>query len=228
MKRPLLVIVLGYIIGIVWGLYCKCSIALFYAIIIPSYVIAKKVTKSKRKFKIFSIKRYYRYIKIFLKSNTVLTIIVSSFISNCFVIYQNNKYYNLYSNLNKVDLVGVIISNIQEKEYKKVCIIKIQSINGQIKYKDTFLLLNIKKSDNTKIEYGDKINVRGFFKEPNQKRNYKGFDYKSYLKTKKIYGTVDTNKIEVINQKSINTIFLISNKCQIFIKNHIKKILPEE
>ena len=228
MKRPLLIVALGYIIGIVWGLYCNCSIALLYAIIFFLSNIIKTSFKSPKKFKMFSIKRYFRYIKIFLNFNVILTILVSSLISNSIVIYQNKKYNNLYSNVKDVNVKGVIVSNIEEREYKKTCKIKVESINDDERFKNTNLILNIKKSYNVKIEYGDKVIVKGEYKVPSSQRNYKGFDYKQYLKTKKVYGIVDSTYVKTIDKSCVNSAFMYSNKYFVNIKYNLKRVFPDK
>ena len=91
MNRPIFIIVIGYIIGIIWGLYCKMSIVSLYFFLIIIYIIINK-SYQRRKFKIFSIKRYFRYIKLFFKVEVILLIIISSMISNIVVKYQNYQY----------------------------------------------------------------------------------------------------------------------------------------
>lgn len=226
LKRPLLVLAVGYIIGIVWGLYCNCSIALLYVILFPICYIIKVLLRSKKQFKMFSIKRYFRYLKLILKFNVVLTIILSSLISNTIVKYQNKKYNSLYSKIEEVSAIGIIISNKKEKEYKNVYTLKVESLNENKKYKNTYLYLNINKSLN--LEYGDKVCIKGEFVEPIGQRNYKGFNYKEFLKTQKVYGSIKASNTKVIKKECVNTVFLLSNKLFLHIKNNIKKILPKK
>lgn len=223
MKRPLLVLAVGYIIGIVWGLYCSCSIVLLYLFLIPTYYVLKHIYNTKKEFKMFSIKRYLRYPELFLKINVIIAIIIFSIISNSIVISQNKKYSNLYADANNVNIKGVIVSNKTEKEYKDVYKIKVQSVNGNNKFNNTYLLLKIKKEENNRIEFGNKVLIYGDFIAPSKQRNYKGFDYKEYLKTQKIYGTVNTSSIKVIDKKSANEFFTISNNMRMRIKSNIGK-----
>ena len=228
MKRPLLVVAVGYILGIVWGLYCSCSIAFLYAIIIPICIFIKLISKSQKEFKMFSLKRYFRYIKLFLKPKVIVFIIISSLISNSIVIYQNKKFNSLYSNLKDVNLVGVIVSNPQEKEYKNVYKLKVQNVNGQKNFKNTYLLLNIKNNKNLQIEYGDKVSLKGEFENPSVQKNYKGFNYKEYLKTQKVYGSINVQELKIVDKKCINCVFMLSNRTLLCIKNNIKKLFPEK
>ena len=70
-KRPFLVVIIGYIIGILWGLYFKISIALFYFPIIAIYIFLKLKKNEEHSFKMFSFKRYFRYIKLFFSINYI-------------------------------------------------------------------------------------------------------------------------------------------------------------
>ena len=62
-NRRVLTAVIGYISGILMGLYCKISIVLFYILIFLIYLIIGNKSK-KDKFKLFSFRRYFRYVKI--------------------------------------------------------------------------------------------------------------------------------------------------------------------
>ena len=123
MKRPILVAIIGYIIGIIVGLYLNISIVPFCILIIAIHLIYKKKLNKKRKhqkLKLFSIKRYFRYIKIFINSKVILLIIITSIISNTLVLIQNHKYEKIYDELSKrenLTLTGIIISNKEEKQY---------------------------------------------------------------------------------------------------------------
>ena len=72
-KRPVLIAIIGYIIGIIMGLYFNFSIALFYIPIIVIYFFKKTLKISKKEFKLISLKRYFRYVKLnFLISKLLL------------------------------------------------------------------------------------------------------------------------------------------------------------
>ena len=211
MNRPILIVVIGYIIGIIWGLYLKISIVPFYIFLITIYIIIN-LPYSKKKFKIFSIKRYFRYIKLILKINIILTIIISSLISNLIIVYYENKYKNFYEDGQEIELIAVVVSNKQEKEYYD---------RYKIKYNEKYLYINVDKKQS--LCYGDKIYIKGKFQEPTQARNYKGFDYKQYLKTLKIYGTVKVSTIKVLDENCANKLLQISNTIFLKIKSNIQK-----
>lgn len=215
MKRPILIIILGYIIGIIWGVYIKTAI-LPILILYPMYSIISKKTK-------------HTYLRYYIKKSTILILIISSIISNITTIYLNNKYNNLYSNLEKVNLIGTIVSSKEEKEYKDIYKIKVQNINGDKKYKNTYLYLNVSKKENVELKYGNLVKISGTFEEPSIQRNYKGFDYKNYLKTIKVYGSIiSEGNIKILNEKNINYISYVSNSLNQKIQKNIKSILPEK
>ena len=79
-----------------------------------------------------------------------------------------------------------------------------------------------------RLEYGDKIQLKGTYIKPEIQRNYKGFDYSNYLKQLKIYGTIKCSKVEKIKQNQTNIMFQTSNKIKEKIIKNTKQILNEE
>ena len=198
------------------GLYCKITIALFYFAFIILFKILKIIKKKKskkNKFKLISFTRYKRYINLIFTKRVIIYLMLFSFISNTIVLVQNYKYEFLYSNLNNQNInISAIIINKTKDNY----IIKVITK----KYKNTYLYLNTRQN----LDIGNKVNIKGVYKEPQKRRNYKGFDYKNYLKTKKIYGTIKSNTILVLeNVKEYN---YLKNKNKIYnkIKLQIEKI----
>lgn len=204
-------ITIAWIFGVIWGLYFKISIALF---VIPLIFVCIYLTM-KRKIKVG------KYVVVFLISvlisNIQITLLEKSF---------DEKYQNVGENL---EIVGTIISNPIDKQYKNQYTLKIEEINGNKEYKNTNLQLNVKKEKET-LNYGDKIIVKGNFEEANTARNEGGFDYKQYLKSKNIYGivTVDKKDIETINKNNVGVIDLLANKVRNSMKRKIEQNLPNE
>lgn len=221
MKRPILIAVIGYIIGIIVGLYFNKSIVLIYFPIIATYFIYKFFNKQKvKKFKLLSLKRYLRYIKIYFNSKVLILLIISSMISNTVVIFQNKNYERIYDYLSVQEnlyLTGIIISGKQEKQYYNKYKIKVNYNNQNLRF-----YITTKKD--IELEYGDKIVFSGTYEKPKIRRNYKGYDYSKYLKQLKIYGTIKSQNIQILKNKQKNKIFEISN--QIITKT--KKICNEE
>ena len=145
-------------------------------------------------------------------------------ISNTITSYFNNKYEKIYKMCEEEQTyIGTIISNVNEAEYKDTYTIKIESVNGDIKYKNIRLKLNVPK--NYKLEYGNKIEFKGTYSAPETQRNYKGFDYSGYLKTLKIYGTVTcvSNEIRILKKENVNSIKLVTHNISSKIEENIKK-----
>ena len=142
----------------------------------------------------------------------------------------DNNYEAKYANISeKVSIKAIIISEPVDKDYKKTYTIKVEEINGDKKYKNTKLLLDIKKSElKEEPEFGDEIEIIGELKKPNGARNYKGFDYKQYLKSKKIYATVSSENYKIISKNKIDIISKVIICLQNNMKSNIKKILNEE
>lgn len=225
MKRPILIAVIGYIIGIIVGLYFNKSIVLIYVPIIATYFIHKFYNKRKtKKFQLLSIKRYLRYIKIYLNSKVIILLIISSIISNTIVIFENKNYEKIYNNLSNqesLNLTGIIISEKKEKQYYNKYKIKVN-------YNSQNLRFYITTKKDIELEYGDKVTILGTYTKPEIQRNYKGFNYSEYLKQLKIYGTIKCEKIQFLGKKQGNTIFQISNQISNKIISSTKKVLKEE
>ena len=210
MNRPIIIIVIGYIIGIIWGLYLNISIVFLYILLWFIYRIIQSQYK-KRKFKILSIKRYFRYIKLFFKIHILIMIIISSFISNTIVKYTNYEYSKAYQQSKEINTTGIIISNKKEGDYSDRYIVKLQN-------KKYYLYVDKNKN----LEYGDKVKIKGEYQEPQCARNEGGFDYKEYLKTLKIYGTIYVENIEIIEKNQGNPFMLLSNKIFLKIKQNME------
>ena len=210
MNRPIIIIVIGYIIGIIWGLYLKSSIVFLYIILYLIYIIIHSQYK-KRKFKILFIKRYFRYIKLFFKIHIIFIIIFSSFISNTILKCTNKKYLESYHQSKEIDSIGIVTSNKKEGEYSDRYIIEIHNKN--------YYLYVDKRNP---LEYGDKVKIKGEYQEPQSARNEGGFDYKEYLKTLKIYGTIYVENIEIIEKNQRNPFMLLSNKIFLKIKQNME------
>ena len=183
--RPLIIITVGYITGILWGLYLEINIVPIIFIFFFGGI--------------FLIKKKY---KLYLILFTIFILI-----SNLQIKSSENKFNSLYSNLEKIEVTGIIVSSSKETNYKKSYEIKVLCINGDTKYKNTKLLVYIDKSLN--LEYGKKVKLTGDYKKAADSTNYKTFSYKNYLKTKNIYGTLTADKnIEVSKENYLNPLFI--------------------
>lgn len=155
-------------------------------------------------------------ILLITKNKKIIVILICLIISIGYVSILENKYSKI-SDMPIKEMV-TIISDIQEKEYKKVCTAKIVRNNKKI-------LINIKMSqDIPSMKYGDSLYIEGEFKQPEEARNYKGYNYKQYLKTKKIIGTVELEKAKIL--KSSNGSFI--HNIQKYIRDTINGTLTDE
>ena len=139
------------------------------------------------------------------------------------MLHEKYKYFNIYEE-KEYTVIGKIVSDKQEKEYKncyKIKVLKVQNSSKNVK--NTYLNLFVDKKIN--LEYGDIIECKGNFQKGKEARNYGGFDYNTYLKTKKIYGIFNSKKVEVIS-KDID-IFSISNNISNKIEEKIDLLLNE-
>lgn len=200
MIRPILVATLGFLIGIIIGLYLN-SMVLFYCAVatILIYILAR--TK---------LKRYFRYVKLILNFKVIIVLLIFAALGFCYVTKKERDYQEIYDNYGQIEAEGVILSDKIEKEYSNMYEIKIE---GKKFY------CYISKKQKNEIEYGDKVIIKGKYEKPSSERNKKGFDYSKYLKTKNIYGRIDVSKIEVKSKNTVNLIMRLAND----IRNKIKQ-----
>ena len=213
MKRPILIITLGFITGIIGGLYFNIVPFVFLVIIFFNLILKPLDLKSNN--------NYFRILNIFIKNNMILIFLVSAFISSIYLGYCNRKYEIIYRNFSSKEIIGTVISNNKETEYKNIYKIKLEE-NQEVN-----ILLRISKSKETILNYGDKIRVRGEYIIPEGSRNYMGFNYREYLKTQKIYGIYEANNIDVLSNRNLSKVELLANALKQKIINNINKILPE-
>jgi len=213
LKRPILIITLGFLIGIILGLYLNIAPFIFLILIFVTLVIKVILLKSN--------KMYIRILNVFIKNNVILLALISAFLSSIYLTYSNKKYEAVYKSFNKIEIVATVVSNKKASEYKNSYEIELEE-NKSIK-----LILRVPKSKNIEINYADKIKVKGEYSVPEQSRNYGGFNYKEYLKTEEIYGIFEAEKIEVLENNNLNSIEIFTNNLKQKIIININKILPE-
>ncbi len=220
-QRPILVATIGYIIGILWGLYLKSSIVPFYILIIAIYYLIKNVPKRKRKFRLLSFYRYSRYLKIIFTKKILLIIFIFSVISNNYILLKNKQYENTYQDGENIEIQGIIISQKIEKEYYNLYQIKI------LNSKNLNLYIQVNKKIQ-ELEYGDKIKIKGEYCKPSKQRNYGGYNDEQYLKTLKIIGRMKVQQIKIIAKKQQNIILQWANEINAKIKKIIENSFSNE
>lgn len=205
-------ILIAYIIGIIWGLYIKSIALLLFILII--FLIFKR------------IKNVNRYLSKIFTKKTILVIVIIFLIGYCYILFLENSFQNKYKDINEATIEAIVVSNVKNKEYSQIYKIKVESVNGNKSYKGTYLQLHIKNC-NTQIKYGDKIKFSGEIAKASEQRNYGGFNYRQYLKTKRIYGIVELNKIENIQKEKYNKFLILINSLNNKIVVNANKILKE-
>lgn len=210
-------LLIAYIIGIIWGLYIK-NIALLLVIVSIIIVAILKLRKLKR------------YLKIIISKKIIVIMIIIFTISYTYISICEKSFKDKYKNIEEITAVATIVGNPKEKEYKTTYKIKVESVNGNREYKNTYLQLEIKKAnDGITYKYGQKLLIAGTFKEADGKRNNSGFDYKEYLKINKIYGiiTAKQESIKVLKEKNLNIVLININKCSNKIKENANKLFDK-
>lgn len=201
------IILVGALVGIIYGLYLKISIAT--TIILLAFLLFL-IQKNKHKVFFFLAKRK----KIFQ------VIFILAIISNLYLNLINSKYEKNYQKIpEKIKTDATVISDAKETEYY---------YSYNIKIKNKKFILYVKKSYPQKLKYGMWITLEGTYTKPQEARNYKGFNYKEYLKTKKIYGTIKAEKVNIIKENNINFFLKTSNDIRNKIIKVTKDILPEK
>lgn len=210
------------------GLYFNISIVFFYLPIVAIYFLKKNLNRKKvKKLNLYNLKRYFRFFKLFFNSKVLITIFIFSIISNTITIYQNNKYNIIYKDKENLEGKALVVSEKEDKEYSYVYKIKVLNIENKKEGKNTYLYLRINKKSDVLLEYGDIISFKGEFQEPSKKRNYGGFDYKNYLKTLKIYGTVKCESYNVLEKNKGNILISFTNKISNSVKEKIYDLLDK-
>ena len=188
MKRPIFIITLGFVFGIVGGLYLKIVPLFICLLLFLTFIIV--YTKSN-------------IINIFKRNKSIYVFLISIIISGIWINFYEFRYEQIYKKLKSGTLLATVISDVQEKKYFNKYIIKVGKSKNKI-VQNKFFILQTPKS--IKLEFGNEIKIQAEYIEPEQSRNYKGFDYKEYLKTQKIYGTFKTNNIYIIKEENISPI----------------------
>lgn len=235
MRRPLVIISIAYVTGIIIGVYLKNSISFIFAVNLMLILI-------------FIINKIVRFIKIKnIYENIILIILITLIVAEMNTVLYINKYENINDNLNErtISAEAIICGDIKETEYSYTVNARIKKINtsknhnNDKKYNNIKIILIVKKNkkDNEsnsklmkKLEFGTQIKLAGEYTAPEGQRNFKGYSYKEYLMTKEIYGTVkieNSNDVETIKKNQSNFFEKMINKVSNLLKRKVEILLPE-
>lgn len=202
-KRPLIIIAIGCVLGILYGLYLEISVALSVILIIFSLIA---VRKDKRVL-----------IKIFRNKRVITTLVITMVCFAIYILVQKNQYEKFYTNDGKDIMIDAVISSSEQGTgyYDKYI----------VKVKGKKLILYTKDDS---LKYGTKVRIFGKYSEPEDVRNYKGLSYKKLYQAKKIYGTIKSENIQIIKLNNISPMSKISAIARDKITETIKEILPKK
>lgn len=214
-KRPIVVATVGYIFGIILGLYFEKNMALIFLGILSIVILI-----------MFMNKRIKRYFKIIFPKKMIIILVVFTIIGIIYIFLLNNKYNKIYRIDKNVEITGIVRS-VESKDYSNKYILDVKSIAGK-QYSNLKLILYVKKNQNI-LEYGDYIKFMAEYSKPEDSRNYKGFSYRNYLKQNNIYGIAKAvDKIEIIEKNKTNFIESTINSIRNKIIKDINNNLPQD
>jgi len=214
LKRPIIIILISYIIGILGGLYTN-SIAFFCFTIILAMCLwgIRKINN-----------KYFRFLRRFLKRYTELLILISMTFGFLYTNILEQKYDTIYEAKGEIEEHCIVIAEKEPKEYKDLYKVKIVNSKNSAR-NGTKLYIRVNKKAN--IEVGDMLLINGTYLEPDVARNERGFNYKEYLKTLEIYGTVEINHYKVIKKGRINKLILYTARLKEILKSNISKVIKK-
>ena len=200
MKRKIVIITISYICGLIWGLYFYNIISIFLFTILNIYMIIRS-------------------------ENKLIIAYMIVVLCACMYMHITCNRYNKYTNIDEVKIEGIILNKYKESDYNAEYIMKVT--NPQ-KFKNIRIILKTKKNNN--IQYADKVRALGKFEISDYQRNYKGYNYNEYLRTKKIFGTVTANNdsIKVICNGEMSKYNILVNKLYENLKQKLYKIMPKD
>lgn len=206
-KRPALIIAIGMVAGIMYGLYFKISIAITSIFLI---ILIIKFLNNRKQIYFFFMK----------KRKIIQILLISAIISNLYFNLINLRYEKSYTKIpEKIKENATIISEAKETEYY---------YGYNVKIKGKKFIMYVKKKDYPKFQYGEYIQVCGEYSKPEEARNYKGFNYKEYLKTKGIYGSIKVENIQSLKKNNVNIFLKVSNCIRNKIIKTAHQILPNQ
>lgn len=133
------------------------------------------------------------------------------------------SFERVYPECTEIECICEIIKGKEEKSYYNKYIVKI--IKSNIKYsKNTKLILYLKKDKEMFV--GDVLKVKGQFEKGEVARNYKGFNYRNYLKQYKIYGIIIADDISYINKEK--DVYCMLGNIRSNLEKKIDKLYDDE
>jgi len=165
MQRKALLVLLGFILGIFWGLYFFSVTLIFVLVLSIALFINLYLKKTKRVF------------KLFFKKEAVILFCISLVFFGLYFVYRNYKYEDTYNTfISSKNVVLEVISSKEEKEYTVCYKARLQQIDSNKIQGYYTVNIYIKKQANIKeLQYGDIIKVAGEVNGLEEARNFRWF-----------------------------------------------------
>lgn len=101
--------------------------------------------------------------------------------------------------IKQIECIAKVISIKEEKEYTNKYIVKVLELNENYNIKNIKLIIYLEKDIN--FLPGDIVYIKGEISSVDSKRNYGGFDYKTYLKQFKIFGIIQAEDCRKVSKQ---------------------------
>ncbi|WP_165000318.1 DNA internalization-related competence protein ComEC/Rec2 [Anaerophilus nitritogenes] len=196
-----------YIIGILYGY-------LFY----PSYISIFFLFLMGAVFIVYT-KKIYFFIFLFC-----ILIGIFLFKMDC----DQKSFYDSLEN-EHIKITGDVI-DIYHKKSTSILLKTTQVIYKEKIYKEKDKVLIKYKGNNKKFDniVGKRVSIEGKVIKPKGRRNPNMFDYSMYLKMKKIYGVLYTDKIQIVGDGKVSLIWIMSKNIKNKVIDLIENIMPKE
>ncbi len=209
LKRPLLVIVCIYSLGILYGQFFNWK----FIIIMSSLVLLTLflLIKSKQ--------------KTYLLITLILLIFVFGACFSYLKIYYSSKCFEPFSD-QTVNFSAEVVSqpDIRDKKVNYTVVVKKIRYNNKDQYINSQALLSVYAVDSKQLPFnqGSLVEGTGRIILPSPARNTGGFNYKQYLASQNIYCTIKTmpDDITAAGQSNLNPFIAFS----LYLRNNIIRI----
>lgn len=134
------------------------------------------------------------------------------------------SFEKIYPEEMEISFLCEVVKEAEEKDYNNKYVVKVIQNDDLKNSKNTRLILYVKKDK--KFFPGDIIRVTGSFEKGALSRNYKGFNYRRYLKQNKIYGIVFSDNLEIVSKRK--DMYYIFGKIRASLENKIDNLYEEE
>lgn len=165
-----------------------------------------------------------------IKKHKILTLIFIAIIFSLSLISKIYKFNFKYKTSENTSRMEASIQSLEKEEEDKISYL--------VKYNGDKFILNIYKNKYSKLnndikkydsyKYGDVISFRGNITIPEKLGNPYEFDYKKYLNSKNIVGTITTYEIKLIDVKINNLFVKLVYDLKDKISNRLDNIMPKE